>query len=166
VLDSYPVIGAVFGEEVLTIAQRRQQELIDKLNEFEAKTKRRKPLRTLICLDRSRGTGRIQNLWIAGTDSFLNEVLVKAGGENVAKFTRQYGTEGIIHLAPDVIIDLYIDGKDSTQSESDWQSLGNSIPAIKNHRILTLTDDFAPVPGTRTPILIEKIVRYFESIEL
>ena len=167
VLDSYLIIGEMFGTDILTVARQKRQELSDKLDEFNAKTERKAPIRTLIAIDRSFGTGRIHNLFVAGTDSFLSEVVAKAGGENVvAVTTRQYGAEGIIHLAPDVIIDIRVSGTDQEQSLADWQSLGNSVPAVRNRRILVLTDDFASIPGPRTPMLIEKIVRYFESVEL
>ena len=164
-LDSYLIIGAVFESDILTVAKKKRQELSDKLNEFNVKTEGKKPIRTLIAIDRTHGIGRIQNLIAAGADSFLHEVIAKAGGENVAEFTRQYGTEGVIHLAPDVIIDIHTGGIDSERSAFDWQSLGNSVPAVRNNRILTLTDDFASIPGPRTPLLIEKIAQYFESLD-
>jgi len=175
VLDSYLVIGEIFGEDVLSLAQKKRQELIDALNELEAKTKGRKPIRTLISIDRSYGTGRIQNLFVAGTDSFLSDAVARAGGENVVSsiglasvigsLAPQLSVEGVIHLAPDVIIDVQVGGRDLTLSESDWQSLGSSVPAVKHRRILTLADDFASIPGPRTPMLIEKIARYFASLE-
>jgi iron complex transport system substrate-binding protein len=170
VLDSYLVIGEVFGSDTLTTAQQKRQELIDKLNAFEARTKERKPIRTLICIDRSYGTGRIQNLFVAGANSFLNDAVTRAGGENTAAslgvLAPQLSAEGVIRLAPEVIIDLQVSGRDQSQSESDWYTLGDSVPAVKNRRILTLTDDFATIPGPRTPMLVEKIVRYFESMEI
>jgi len=170
VLDSYLIIGGLFGADVLATAQKKRQELSDRLNKLEAKTQGRKPIRTLICIDRSRGTGRIQNLFVAGADSFLTEVVAKSGGENAAAVlglaAPQLSVEGIIHLAPDVIIDIQVDGSDRAQSISDWQSLANSVPAVRNNRILVLTDDFASIPGPRTPKLIEKITQYFESLEL
>ena len=168
VLDSYHIIGEMFGSDILTTAQSKQQELIAALNNFEIRTKGRKPVRTLIAIDRSYGTGRIQNLYVAGADSFLSEVVTKAGGENAAAsiglLAPSLSAEGVIRLTPEVIIDIQISGRDLTQSVSDWQSLGNSVPAVKNHRILILTDDFATIPGPRTPLLIEKIAQYFESI--
>ena len=168
-LDSYLIIGQLFGEDILATAQEKRQELLDKLNAFEARTQGRKPMRTLISIDRSRGTGRIQNLWVAGADSFLSEVVARAGGENAAASIElpapQLSPEGVIQLAPDVIIDLQVDGTDTAQNLTDWQSLGNSVPAVRNNRILVLTDDFASIPGPRTPMLIEKILRYYESLE-
>ena len=170
VLDSYQIIGAVFGEEVLSTAQKKQQELIDKLNEFETKTRGKTPIRTLICISRSYGTGQIQNLFVAGEDSFLSEVVARAGGENVAAsiglLAPTLSAEGIIHLAPDVIIDIQVDGMDLERGVSDWQSLGNSVPAVKHRHILVLSDDFASIPGPRTPMLIEKIARYFDGIKV
>ena len=168
VLDSYLIIGERFGPDILVTAQKKQQELVDKLNEFEIRTKGRKPIRTLIAINRSSGTGRIQNLFVAGADSFLSEAVKKAGGENVAAslglLAPTLSAEGVIHLAPDVIIDIQISGRDLAQSVSDWQSLGTSVPAVKNQRILILTDDFTSIPGPRTPLLIEKIAQYFESL--
>jgi len=170
VLDSYLVIGAIFESEILSATIKKQQELKNKLEKFDIKTKGKKPVRTLICIDRSYGTGQIQNLFVAGADSFLSDAVARAGGENVAAsiglLAPTLSAEGVIHLAPDVIIDIQISGRNETQGLSDWQSLGDKVPAVKNHHILTLTDDFASIPGPRTPMLIEKIVRYFESLEL
>ena len=170
VLDSYLIIGEIFGADFLTVARKKRQELLDKLNAFEARTGGKEPVRTLIAIDRSYGTGRIQHLFVAGADSFLSEAVAKAGGENVAApiglLAPILSAEGVIHLAPDVIIDIQISGINMEQSVADWQSLGNSVPAVRHNRILTLTDDFASIPGPRTPMLIEKIVRYFESLEL
>ena len=169
VLDSYLVIGEALDSDILAAAQSKRQELVEKLHELETKMKGRKPIRTLIAIDRSYGTGRIQNLYVAGADSFLSEVVARAGGENAAApiglLAPQLSAEGVIRLAPEVIIDLQISGIDQTQSEAEWYTLGNSIPAVRNRRILTLTDDFATIPGPRTPMLIEKIVRYFGSLE-
>ena len=173
VLDSYLVMGELFGEDILTTARQKRQELSDRLNEWEARTpgtQGRTPIPTLISIERSRGTGRIQYLFVAGADSFLSEVVAKAGGKNAAASVElsayQISAEGVIHLAPEVIIDLQVDGTDTAQNLSDWQSLGNSVPAVRNNRILVLTDDFASIPGPRTPILIEMIARYYESLEL
>ena len=170
VLNSYLIIGEVFGSDALAVARRKRQELLDKLNAFEARKEGKEPIRTLISIDRSYGTGRIQHLFVAGEDSFLSEVVTKAGGENAAAsiglLAPMLSAEGVIHLAPDVIIDIQIGGIDPAKSLADWQSLGNSVPAVRHRRIFVLTDDFASIPGPRTPILVEKIVRYFESTEL
>lgn len=170
VLDSYLAFGEIFGLDFLTIAQKKRQELIEKMNDFDARTKGRRPIRTLICIDRSYGTGRIQNLFVAGANSFLNDVVTRAGGENAAAsigvLAPQLSAEGVIRLAPEVIIDLQVSGRDQSQSQSDWDTLGDGVPAVKNRRILTLTDDFATIPGPRTPMLIEKITQYFENMEI
>ena len=170
VLDSYLIIGELFGGDALATARKKRHELLNKLNAFKARTEGKEPIRTLISIDRSYGTGRIQHLFVAGADSFLSEAVAMAGGENVAASTGllapMLSAEGVIHLAPEVIIDIQISGIDPARSVSDWQSLGNSVPAVRHRRILTLTDDYASIPGPRTPMLVEKIVRYFESLEL
>ena len=172
VLESYLIIGNYFGGNVLETATQRHQALSDRLDAFandgQENRTQRNPIRTLICIDRSYGTGRIQNLYVAGSESFLSEAVDKAGGKNVAAslglLAPALSAEGVIHLAPDVIIDIQVRDRDLTQSLSDWHSLGDSVPAIKYGRILVLTDDFASIPGPRTPMLIEKIARYFDTL--
>jgi iron complex transport system substrate-binding protein len=167
VLESYLIIGEIFGADIQAAARKKRQELLDQLNAFDARTEGKEPIRTLISLDRSHGTGRIHNLFVAGTDSFLTEVVAKAGGINVVtSITTQYGAEGVISRAPDVIIDIRFGGTDPAQSLADWQSFGNSVPAVRHRRILVLSDDFASIPGPRTPMLIEIIAQYFESLEI
>jgi len=169
VLDSYLRIGDIFGQDIQTVARKKRQELSDKLNAFDARTEGKEPIRTLISLQRYYGAGRIQDMFVAGGTSFLTEAVAKAGGVNMMLSSRMgvpmLSAEGVIDLAPDVIIDILINGSDPAQSASDWHSLGDSVPAVKYNRILMLTDDFATIPGPRTPILIEKIAQYYESID-
>lgn len=169
VLDSYSVIGALFGEEFLAVAQKKQRELFAKLDQFDVQRKGKKPIRTLICIDRTYGTGQIHNLYVAGKDSFLNDAVTKAGGENVAAslglLAPILSAEGVIQLAPDVIIDIQISSRDVERTIADWQSLGDKVPAVKHQRVLTLTDDYASIPGARTLLLIEKIAQYYETLE-
>jgi iron complex transport system substrate-binding protein len=162
-LDSYEVVGERFGIEILKFAKLKRKKLQDDLDVFAEKAKGHKPVRTLVCIDRSRGTGKIQNLFVAGAGSFLNDVLKLAGGENVAEpigmLAPSISAEGIIDLAPDVILDLQIGDMNIKQSEAEWRTLGNQVPAVKNNRIYLITDDFATIPGPRIPILIEKFAR-------
>jgi iron complex transport system substrate-binding protein len=162
VIDSYKIISEQFEPEVQTVALEKQAALETRLQKFaeRLKNKNGNKVRTLLCIDRSRGTGRIQNLFVAGRDSFLTEALRLAGGENVtgniATLAPTLSAEGIIGLAPEVIIDLCVNANDVSDS-ADWQSLGNSVPAVRNKRIYRITDDYATIPGPRTPLLIEKI---------
>ncbi|MDR0520339.1 MAG: ABC transporter substrate-binding protein [Planctomycetaceae bacterium] len=165
-LESYRIIGQHFGGRIQEQSVKKQKELQNKLDALAAKRKGKKAVRTLISIDRSRGTGRIQNLFAAGSESFLNDVVVLAGGENVAASTGLpvpvLSAEGVIQFAPEVIIDLQISGENTAQNLADWQSLGGKVPAVKNRRFLVLTEDYASIPGPRTPLLVEKIVQYFE----
>jgi iron complex transport system substrate-binding protein len=165
VLESYTIIGALFGDEVLAAAKNKQAALQNRLNEFAEKAKHRKKLKTLICIDRSRGTGSIQNLFVAGKGSFLTDAVQLAGGENAAEsvglLAPVLSAEGVIGLAPEVIIDLGFTppGAAAESDLADWQTLGGNVPAVKNKRIYKITDDYATVPGPRTPLLIEKLER-------
>jgi ABC-type Fe3+-hydroxamate transport system substrate-binding protein len=79
--------------------------------------------------------------------------------------------EGILALNPDVIVDLMIgevvrlsantseDEPEKKENEliADWKTLGNSVNAVKTGRIFILTENYATIPGPRTPQFVEKL---------
>jgi iron complex transport system substrate-binding protein len=175
VLQSYEIIGSTLGGSFRNTALEKQKKLRTKLNEFADANRNRKKVRVLLCVDRSRNVGRIENLFVAGDSPMYNEILELAGGTNVAAKTGlpfpSISPEGVLHMAPDVIIELFtgegvsaavllskeeqrriVDG-----SRKDWQTLGNNVPAVKNDRIAVILDDYATVPGPRLPLLAEQI---------
>jgi len=179
VLASYDLIGERFGGEIQEKARQRKAALKAKLDELEEKTANLPRVRVMLCLDRARGSGRIQNLYIAGTNPFLQEVIRLAGGDNVgAESGLPYpnvSAEGILAMNPDVIVDL-LTGEGTVASAflteeqkktkildsmNDWKTLGNSIAAVKSDRIFLLMDDFTTIPGPRTPLFVEQLIDVF-----
>ncbi|MGL4594860.1 MAG: ABC transporter substrate-binding protein [Thermoguttaceae bacterium] len=186
-VESYQTIGSKFGGETAIRAKERQTTLKNNLDKAGVvgqnsigKTKTRHPS-VLICVDRSRHSGRIENLFLAGTNTFYDEVIRAAGGtnvladENFAPLIKSpfpsVSAEGVLALAPDIIIEIYTgDGKTPTKSWSEsekmafqkkvveeWRQIGTGISAVRNSLVFVWTDDYASIPGPRTPKLIHQM---------
>lgn len=92
------------------------------------------------------------NLFTAGEGTFLDELLSKAGGINIAKDVKgwaQYSAEQVIAQNPQVILDTYSyyvpNVKESILSRPAWQS----IDAVKSKRVYDLNSDMVTRPGPR-----------------
>jgi iron complex transport system substrate-binding protein len=103
------------------------------------------------------------NLDLAGPGNFLDDLLTIAGGRNAAGGdARPYFTvdrEKLLELSPDVVIQLIPDGDTTPQvmeaSRRMWDSLPD-LPAVKNHRVVIITDWYAMQPGFRVGELAKK----------
>lgn len=171
VLESYEIIGKCFEDDIYKNARQKKNELAEKLDRLAKRSRDLPRVRLMVCVDRSRGTGRIQNLFVAASNPFYAEVIQRAGGTNAAGNLSlpfvQLSAEGIIDLAPDVIFDLQTGPiGDHAAAIEEWQTLGETVPAIKNKRVFLITEDFATIPGPRTPLLIEKMTEWLDPIRL
>ena len=111
-------------------------------------------VRTLIVTNDD-GTG------IAGAETYLNDCLEYASGENVAKDHKGYfkaDREMLITMKPDVIVQLLPDATPAQLDEAKkfWQSLP-TIPAVVNDRILVITEPWALRPNAKLGELTRKI---------
>ena len=102
-------------------------------------------------------------LALAGPDTFLDELVTLAGGQNVgAAIGKRYGNvdrEMLLSMAPDVVIQLIPDGDKTpqvlAQARQFWDSLPQ-LPAVKNHQIHFVTDWYAQQPGFHVGQLAER----------
>lgn len=121
--------------------------------------------RILCCVGREKpGSGAIGKVFLAGERTFYSELIYRAGGENACGDSvfsyPSYAAEGIIQLAPDIIIDLMASVK-STDPEivkADWSSL-SMIPAVKNGFVYALTGDYVSIPGPRISQIFNELHR-------
>ncbi|HVJ50041.1 ABC transporter substrate-binding protein [Desulfitobacterium sp.] len=102
------------------------------------------------------------NLFTAGEGTFLNELLLKAGGKNIASDVKdwaQYSTEQVIAKNPQVIFDTYSyylpNVKETIFARPSWQNLD----AIKNKRVVDLDSDMVTRPGPRIVDGMESIAK-------
>jgi len=168
VFASYDLVGERLGSEVMQTAQSRKTALEEKLSILRSKGESLPPVRVLICIDRIRGSGQLQGMYVAGTSPYFQDAIRWAGGINVAETTGlafpNLSVEGVVAMNPDVIIDLMI-GVEITSSAGeaddltrDWKTLGNEVNAVKTGRIYVLTEDYATIPGPRAPLFVEKLL--------
>ena len=113
-----------------------------------------------------RDPGSLRNIDASGGVGFLHDMLLAAGADDVLDDQRRQSvmlsTEGILTLAPDVIIELKYSAKLSVaqiQHELEaWNELP-SVPAVRTHRVYLLEGDDLVVPGPRVADAIERLSR-------
>ncbi|MBN1577920.1 MAG: ABC transporter substrate-binding protein [Chitinispirillaceae bacterium] len=114
----------------------------------------RKP-KILFCVGRDKpGSGTIGKVFLAGPRTFYSELIMRLGGENaVSDSVFAYPSvagEGIIHLVPDIIIDVMASNKlmDPSKVSADWNELG-MLPAVKLGAVYAITGNYISIPGPR-----------------
>ena len=146
-----------------TDSKDRAQELIDdfqrRTREIEEALKNRQRPRVLWVVQR-------EPLRVAGRDTFINELIERAGGENALGPTlHKYppvGAEQIIASRPDVVIEpTMVEGdpdRQRTQALAYWERYAN-IPAVANGRIHIIDGGIVSRLGPRLAEGIETIAR-------
>lgn len=117
--------------------------------------------RVMMVVGRSPGT--LSDIYVVGKQSFLNELLILAGGENIfGAMPLQYpkvSKEEILARAPDILIESAHGGELNPEIEArmkrTWQPL-SSLPAVKHGRIFILNDEYLLIPGPRLVKTLEK----------
>jgi len=117
--------------------------------------------KVLLCVSRDGvGTGTIGKCFVAGANSFYDQLINAAGGVNAMNGVKQaypaITAEAVIRLAPDVIIELSMSYINSDQQKicDDWKALKN-VPAVKTNRIYCLSGDYMTIPGPRIGLILE-----------
>jgi len=107
------------------------------------------------------GTG----LWTCGKGSFLNDLVEKARGVNIAGNIRRkwlhYNREQLIHDNPEVIITLSKSQREFSNVK-DWiknEAHLKGIKAVKADRIYFLDENLATRPGPRLIDALEELAR-------
>ncbi len=164
ILDSITALGGAAGaapraDEIVGDIRRR-------LERIEQKTAGRPRPRVLFSIDRTLGTGGIEDVYIAGHDGHIDRTIELAGGRNafeagLARFP-QVSSEGILNMDPEVIVDL-VPGLsarklDQETIRADWDQLSR-VEAVRSGRVYVIDDDYAFVPGPRFILLVEKLAR-------
>jgi iron complex transport system substrate-binding protein len=122
--------------------------------------------RVLISAGRSKGTGRLEEVYAAGRGQWYDDVIMMAGGRNAfveegIPFPSLTG-EGLVRLNPDVIVEMAQEHEaQGITVESiirDWDVLPE-MSAVKNERIYVLTGDYTTIPGPRFVNVVEDLAR-------
>lgn len=120
--------------------------------------------RVLICIERDTKSGRLTSMFMAGRNDFYDEIIVLAGGINAYRGTTiafpQLSAEGVIHLNPDVIIDLVSPFKPGDtppeKIRQQWNRL-SMITAVRRKQVYTIVGYHALRPGPRYILFLAEL---------
>ena len=108
IMESIDYLGKQFSVEQQ--AKTILAEMRSKINRIKQKTNHSTRPKVLIVVERNLGTGAIEDVYVAGKNTFYDELINMAGGINAFEDEKIaypiVSAEGIIHLNPDFIIDL------------------------------------------------------------
>lgn len=155
-----PRIGRALGDEAAGHAL--WQRIASELEAVRAHTAGRPRPSVLLVL--SRPGGDLTQVFTAGTASFLHELLVIAGGENLfADATQPYfeaSKERIVARAPEVILEFQpgaaLEAAATARLVRDWDAMP-TLPAVREGRIHVLTEDYLLIPGPRVPQTAQRL---------
>jgi iron complex transport system substrate-binding protein len=118
--------------------------------------------RVLVSVGRTLGSGRLQDIYVAGEDGFFSELIRLAGGRNACpeKTIRfpMVSPEGVQEMNPDIIIELAADLDKLSLTAADvvreW-AIVREVSAVRNGQVHVFTEDYVTVPGPRFVLLLE-----------
>jgi iron complex transport system substrate-binding protein len=173
VLESFEVIANRVEESAPGTSEHARticQEMNEQISSIRASVADKVKVKTLVSIYRTVGLGKIGEVYVAGKNPYFDSVLEIVGATNVASelqaFSPRITAEGILELNPEAILDLSTDGVTyegeelKTKKEeriADWESLGDSLDAVKNNRIYPIFADYATIPGPRTVLFLEEL---------
>ncbi|MDZ7333218.1 MAG: ABC transporter substrate-binding protein [candidate division KSB1 bacterium] len=162
--SSIAYLGKILGTN--SRAEEILKEIDTKISTIQHRTEALYRPNVMIVIERTMGTGAIEDVYIAGKNTFFDELIEMAGGKNAyqdGKITYpMVSAEGISHLNPAIIIDLIPQlkqtGLDSLKVVSDWSSLPD-VEAVSKRQIYIISDDYAVIPGPRFYLFLELLAR-------
>lgn len=164
ILDSIVEISAACG--VPAAGLELAGEIRGRLDRVRRLTRSLGRPRVLVVVSRDAGSGDIDSLWVAGRSTFYNDVVDYAGGANAMESTLvaypEVSREGLLHLDPDVVVDLLADLDDRhvvpEVALADWRGqLG--LRAVEEGRVYPVEEPWVVVPGPRIADLVELFAR-------
>jgi len=106
-----------------------------------------------------------RSIYVAGPNSYLDDLLKRAGYTNAtsAVLKKPWGmisVETILAIKPDAILEVRTDQGQITPDKlyRGWSCL-ESVPAFKERRIRSLTDDAVTRPGPRVNLVLYDIIK-------
>ena len=160
VMTTITALGERAGRQTEAAAVRGRIEA--KLADIRARVAGRPRPRTVLVFGRDAGARR--GIYASGGAGFLHDMLVAAGGENVFADIRreavQATSELVLARQPDAIVELRVLPDDAARSRevSAWKTL-TAIPAVRDNRVVIISDQRTVVPGPRVAEGTELIAR-------
>jgi iron complex transport system substrate-binding protein len=164
ILDSITKIGQ--HTDTSERAEQIVSDLRARMDRIRRKTAGLPRPRVLLAIDRTPDRGRLEDVFVVGSDGFFDKMIQLAGGENaLPPGTVRFpivSAESILWVNPQVIIDMssgLAQGQhDQEKQLADWRQL-TDVEAVETGRVYALWQDYAFVPGPRFILLVEQLAR-------
>ena len=147
------------AHELLADLERREQAIVTRCATGAVG---KPPLRVMVVVGRTREGSADSGVYISGNDGFYSDIIKLLGATNVHQGATvavpTLSPEGVLKLAPDVIVDVVnVDDRAEIAHVRGFWSRFPTVPAVREGRIIVLSDDFASIPGPRYIELAEKV---------
>ena len=147
---------------------KRGNQLVDEINseikQYRTRLRKLKPRQVLMLLSDTNDPSR--DLYAVGRNTFLNELLSIAGGENILPDTMatypKISKEFIIAKSPEIIIEIGPKSNLSSDGILDRKKTWGKYPtlnAVKNNRLYFIGADYILIPGPRLINILDDLTR-------
>jgi iron complex transport system substrate-binding protein len=120
--------------------------------------------KVLLAIGRNVGQGGLEEVYVAGQNTYFNELIEAAGGINAyASAEAAYpmlSAEGILNLDPDIIIDMVPSMTVAQYSVEAIKDEWRTVPGLTANgqtKIFVIDSDYATIPGPRFILLLEEL---------
>ncbi|SVA77981.1 uncharacterized protein METZ01_LOCUS130835 [marine metagenome] len=135
-----------------------------KIEGYRAHLKKIKPRQVLMLLSDTNDPSR--DLYAVGRDTFLNELLTIAGGENVLPDTMarypKVSKEYIIAKSPEIIIEVgpksNLSKEETLARKKTWGKF-STLRAVKDDKLYFISADYILIPGPRLLNILDDFTR-------
>lgn len=163
------ILGTLSRLGEICHATQKSNQVVADLNQRMARiaemVKERPRRSVMISIGRNMGSGGLKDAFIAGEESYYQDLIRLAGGKNAYTGRVPFplvSREGIIGLNPDIVIDMVPEpekrGWTSEMVQKEWLSL--PINAVKNNRVHVFVAAHSVIPGPRFILTLEEMARF------
>ena len=167
VFASIRQIGSSIGRREK--AEQLAVHLTSQLDSLRVLQKKQAPLPAVLLIGRNAGT--LQNMTVAGTQTYLDELWRLMGGENIYRdLPTRYGVvnlESLLIRNPTVIIEFDMQKKHCIEKEKvgpEWQVL-HGITAVKNGYLFVIGGNHTMIPGPRLTTLARDFYEIIQRVD-
>jgi iron complex transport system substrate-binding protein len=157
IINSIVNIGKELGKQTESIRLKEQIEA--EINKIRNKTINLKQKRVLCVIGRNPGT--LDDIYVDGNTSYINELILVSRGINVIKNKRtalKISKEAIFTLDPDIIIEINHEKTDKEKEIKEAWSMLREARAIKNNQVRIISSTAILHPSQRIIDGIKKLI--------
>ncbi len=165
ILDSISTLGEVFNKSGR--ARELREKIQHRISMIREQTQNLPKPRVLLIYWRELGKGMISEVYIAGNNTFFNDLIKICGGRNAYSGEKRIispviSAEGLLEMDPDVIIEikgmLHKSGYSVETVLKDWDNLCE-LNAYKSKKIFILHNQYIGIPGPRIDLTMRDLVK-------